>query len=93
MKALEADRRARAEHERVLAERNRFAEEMERMAEAAPAITALFQDAVVWDAFSAVAALQSPPPGDAEVEAMISALISFAAISDGLTPAGQNLWT
>ena len=28
---------------------------------AAPAIAALFQDAVVWDAFIAVAGLQSPP--------------------------------
>jgi hypothetical protein len=100
LKALEADRRMRAEHERVSAERDRLAEEMERMAEpiaqiahtvsriaicdreigrlnatstakfghirlvlsgAAPAITALFQDAVVWDAFTAVAGLQSPP--------------------------------
>jgi hypothetical protein len=33
LKALEADRRMRAEHERVLTERNRLAEEMERMAE------------------------------------------------------------
>jgi hypothetical protein len=99
LKALEADRRMRAEHERVSAERDRLAEEMERMAEpivkiahivsriavcdreigrlnatsmakfghirlalsgAAPAIKALFQDAVVWGAFVAVAGLQSP---------------------------------
>jgi hypothetical protein len=33
LKALEADRRAGDEHERVLTERNRLAEEMERMAE------------------------------------------------------------
>ena len=32
LKALEADRRMGAEHERVLAERDRLAEEMERMA-------------------------------------------------------------
>jgi hypothetical protein len=32
LKALEADRRMRAEHEGVLAERDRLAEEMERMA-------------------------------------------------------------
>jgi hypothetical protein len=97
LKALEKARAERAEHEQVLAERNRLAEEMGRMAEpivriahlvskieacdrevgrvnatsalglgyiplvlsgAAPAIRALFQDAVVWDAF-AVAALRS----------------------------------
>jgi hypothetical protein len=100
LKTLEADRRLQAEHERVLAERDWLAEEMERMAGpmaqiahlvrqveacdreigrlnatstarfghirivlsgAAPAISALFQDAVVWDAFIAVAGLKSPP--------------------------------
>jgi hypothetical protein len=98
LKALEADRRLQAEHERVSAERGRLAEEMERMADqiaqiahtvsriaicdreigrlnatstarfgyirpvlsgAAPAITALFQEGVVWDAFFEVAALPS----------------------------------
>jgi len=98
LKALEKARAERAEHEQVLAERNRLAEEMERMAEAimraahlvskiaacdreigrvnatstlglgfvplvlsgaAPAIKALFQDVVVWDAFIAVAGLPS----------------------------------
>jgi hypothetical protein len=92
--ALEKARAHRAQHDRILAERNVLAEEMERMAEpivqiallvskieacdrevgwvnatsalehghigmvlsgAAPAIRALFQDAVVWDAFIAVA--------------------------------------
>jgi hypothetical protein len=96
LKALEADRRMWAEHERVQSERDRLAEAMERLADpiaqvahlvrqieacdreigrlnatstsrfgyirpvlsgAAPAITALFQDAVVWDAFTAVARL------------------------------------
>ena len=100
LKALEADRRMWAEHERVESERNRLAEAMQRLADpiaqiahlvrqieacdreigrlnatstagfghipivlsgAAPAIAALFQDAVVWDAFTAVARLQSPP--------------------------------
>jgi hypothetical protein len=90
----------RAEHERVLAERDRLAEAMERMAGpivkiahavsrieirdreigrlaatstanfghirlvlsgAAPAIAALFQDALVWDVFIAVAGLKAPP--------------------------------
>jgi hypothetical protein len=94
LKALEKTRAQRAEHERVSVERNRLADEMERMAGpivqlahlvrqidlcdrevgrvnatsalalgyipivlsgAAPTITALFQDAVVWDAFIAVA--------------------------------------
>ena len=89
-----------AEHERVLDERDRLAEEMERMAApivqiahlvrhieacdreigrlnatsaakfghirivlsgGAPAITTLFQDALVWDTFIAVAGLQRPP--------------------------------
>jgi hypothetical protein len=98
LRALEKDRAQRAEHDRVLARRNRLAEEMKGMAEsimniadlvreidecereigrinatsaltlgyipivlsgAAPAIRALFQDAVVWDAFIAVAGLQS----------------------------------
>jgi hypothetical protein len=100
LKALEKARAQRAEHEQVLAERNRLAEEMEDMAApiariahlvskieacdreigrvnatsalalglgyvplvlsvAAPAVRALFQDAVVWDAFIAVAGLQS----------------------------------
>jgi hypothetical protein len=98
LKALEKARAQRAEHEQVLAERNRLAGEMERMAEpivqiadlvskieacdrevgrlnatsalglgyiplvlsgTAPAIRALFQDAVVWDAFIAVAGLPS----------------------------------
>jgi hypothetical protein len=98
LKALEKARTERAEHEHVLAERNRLAEEMERMAEAimrtahlvskiaacdreigrvnatstlglgyvplvlsgaAPAIKALFQEALVWDAFIAVARLPS----------------------------------
>jgi hypothetical protein len=95
LRALERARAQRAEHEKVLAERNRLAEEMERMAEpivhiahfvrqialcdrevgrvnalglghipivlsgAAPAITTLFEDAVVWDAFIAVAGLRS----------------------------------
>ena len=98
LKALEKTRTERAEHEHVLAERNRLAEEMERMAEAimrtaqlvskiaacdreigrvnatstlglgyvplvlsgaAPAIKALFQEALVWDAFNAVAGLPS----------------------------------
>ena len=102
LKALEADGRARAEHERILADRNRLAEEMELMAEpivriahlvqkidlcereigrlnatsalrlgyirlvlaeAAPAIATLFQDALVWAAFGALARLQSPPVG------------------------------
>jgi hypothetical protein len=37
---------------------------------AAPAIAALFQDAVVWDAFTAVARLQPPPvvPGEASAK-------------------------
>jgi hypothetical protein len=100
LKALEADRRMRAEHERVSAERDRLAEEMECMADpiaqiahtvsriavcdreigrlnatsaakfghirlvlsgAAPAVTALFQEGVVWDAFIAVAGLQQLP--------------------------------
>ena len=100
LKALEADRRMQAEHERVLAERDRLAEEMECMAApivqiahlvrqieacdreigrlnatsaakfghirivlsgGAPAITTLFQDALVWDTFIAVAGLQRPP--------------------------------
>jgi len=100
LKALEADRRMPAEHERVLVERDRLAEEMECMAApivqiahlvrqieacdreigrlnaisaakfghirivlsgAAPAITTLFQDALVWDTFIAVAGLQRPP--------------------------------
>jgi hypothetical protein len=100
LKALEADRRMWAEHERVESERNRLAEAMQRLADpiaqiahlvrqieacdretgrlnatstakfghirlvlsgAAPAISALFQDAVVWDAFIAVAGLKSPP--------------------------------
>jgi hypothetical protein len=98
LKALERARAQRAQHEQVLAERNRLAKEKERMAEpimriahlvseieacdreigrinptsalgfgyvplvlsgAAPAIRALFQDAVVWDAFIAVAGLPS----------------------------------
>jgi hypothetical protein len=98
LKALEKARAQRAEHEQVLAERNRLAEEMGCKAEsitqianliskieacerevgrinatsalglgyiplvlsgAAPAIRALFQDAVVWDAFIAVARLPS----------------------------------
>ena len=100
LKALEADSRMWAEHERVESERNRLVEAMQRLADpiaqiahlvrqieacdreigrlnatstarfghipivlsgAAPAITALFQDAVVWDAFIAVAALQARP--------------------------------
>jgi hypothetical protein len=100
LKALEVDRRARVEHERVLAERDRLAEEMGYMAEpivriahlaskieacdreagrinatstarlgyirpvlsgAAPAVAILFGDAVVWDAFIAVAGLKDPP--------------------------------
>ncbi|HWY83523.1 MAG TPA: hypothetical protein VNY10_16630 [Roseiarcus sp.] len=100
LKALEADRRMRAEHERVLAERDQLAEAMERIANpivqiahtvrrieicdreigrlnatsaakfghiplvlsgAAPSIAAMFQEGVVWDAFIAVARLQSPP--------------------------------
>ena len=100
LKALEADSRMSAEHERVLAERDRLAEEMESMvgpiaqiahtvskialcdreigrlnaraalrhgriplvlAGATPAITALFQDVLVWDSFIAVARLQAPP--------------------------------
>ena len=100
LKALEADLRMSAEHERAETERDRLVEEMERMAEpivkiahtvsriaicdreigrlnaisalrfghirlvlsgAAPAIVALFQDVVVWDAFIAVAGLQAPP--------------------------------
>jgi hypothetical protein len=96
LKALEKARVQRAEHEQVLAERNRLAEEMDGMAKqivriaqlvskieacdreigrvnalglghipivlsgGAPAIKALFQDAVVWDAFIAVAGLQPP---------------------------------
>ena len=36
---------------------------------AAPAITALFQDAVVWDAFTAVARLQPPPVVSGEASA------------------------
>jgi hypothetical protein len=98
LKALEKERAQRVEHDRVSAERDWLAEEMERMAEpiaqiahivskieacdreigrlnatsalglgyiplvlsgAAPAIKALFQGAVVWDAFIAVAGLQS----------------------------------
>jgi hypothetical protein len=98
LEALEEARAQKAEYEQVLAERNRLAEEMERMVEpivrigwlvskieacdreigrvnatsalglgyipivlsgAAPAIRALFQDAVVWDAFIAVAGVQS----------------------------------
>ena len=106
LKALEADRRMWAEHERVRAERDRLADEMVGMADAiaqiahlvveieavdreigrlnatstsrlgyirpvlsgaAPAIMALFGDAIVWDAFVAVAGLQAPPdvPGGA----------------------------
>ena len=99
LKALEADRRSWAEHERVLDERDRLAEEMGAwptrlrrslirsggsifviarlggstrheakfgyirsvLSGAAPAITALFQDALVWDTFMAVAGLQSAP--------------------------------
>jgi hypothetical protein len=99
LKALEKARAQRAEHDRVLARRNRLAEEMKGMAEsimniadlvreidecereigrinatsalalgyiplvlsgAAPAIKVLFQDAVVWDGFIAVARLQPP---------------------------------
>jgi hypothetical protein len=98
LRALEKARAQRAEHDRVLARRNRLAEEMKGMAEsimniadlvreidecereigpinatstlqlgyiplvlsgAAPAIRALFQDAVVWDGFIAVAGLPS----------------------------------
>jgi hypothetical protein len=98
LEALEEARAQKAEHEQVLAERNRLSAEMEHMAEpivriahlaskieacdrevgriiatsalglgyiplvlsgAAPAIRALFQDAVVWDAFIAVAGLRS----------------------------------
>jgi hypothetical protein len=98
LKALEKARAQRAEHEQVLAERNRLGEEMEDMAapiariahlvskieacdreigrinatsalglgyiplvlsRAGPAIKALFQDVVVWDAFIAVAGLRS----------------------------------
>jgi hypothetical protein len=98
LNALERERAQRAEHDRVLADRNGLAEEMARMAEpivqiahlvrqidlcdreigrvnatsalglgyiplvlsgAAPPIAALFQDAVVWDAFIAVAGQQS----------------------------------
>ena len=36
---------------------------------AAPAITALFQDALVWDTFIAVAGLQSPPVVSGEANA------------------------
>jgi hypothetical protein len=99
LKALEKDRAQRANHERVLAERNRLADEMGRFAEplvqvahlvrqidlcdrqigrlnatsvglgyirptlagAVPTIARLFQDAVVGDAFVAVAGLQAPP--------------------------------
>jgi hypothetical protein len=96
LKTLEKERARRAEHEQVLAERNRLAEEMGRMAEpimriahlaakieacdreigrinatsalalgyvplvllgAAPAIATLFQEALVWDGFIAVAGL------------------------------------
>ena len=99
LKALEADRPLQAEYERVLAERDRLAEEMGGMADpiaqiahtvgriaicdreigrlnatstsrfgylrpvlsgAARAVTALFQEGVVWDVFIAVAALQAP---------------------------------
>jgi hypothetical protein len=98
LKALEKAHAQRAEHDRVLARRNRLAEEMGSLAEsvtqiahlvskieacereigrinatsvlglgyiplvlsgAAPSISALFQDAVVWDAFISVARLQS----------------------------------
>jgi hypothetical protein len=95
LRALERARAQQAEHEKVLAERNHLADEMQRMAEpmvqiaqlvrqidlcdrevgrvnalglghipivlsgAAPTIKALFQDAVVWDAFMAVAGLRS----------------------------------
>jgi hypothetical protein len=106
LKALEADSRMGAEHERVETERDQLAEEMEGMADpivqiahlvsqieacdreigrlnaraalrhgriplvlagATPAITALFQDVLVWDSFIAVARLKSPPvvPGGA----------------------------
>ena len=41
LKALEADRHARAEHTRILTERARLAEEMERSAEPIPAIARL----------------------------------------------------
>jgi hypothetical protein len=97
LKALEANRRVQAEHERVSTERDRLAQEMLGMVESivriahlvreiefcdrqlgrlnatsavglgyipmvlagtAPAIKALFQDALVWDAFIAVAGLQ-----------------------------------
>jgi hypothetical protein len=100
LKALEADRRLRAEHERVSAEHDRLAQEMQRIVEpivkiahlvraiefcdreigrlnatsalryghvtpvlmgSAPVIATLFQDALLWDAFIAVAGLQSPP--------------------------------
>jgi hypothetical protein len=100
LRTLEKARAQRAEHDRVLARRNRLAEEMKGMAEsimntadivreidecereigrinatsalqlgyiplvlsgAAPAIRALFQDVVVWDAFISVAAFQQPP--------------------------------
>ena len=99
LKALERERTQRAEHDRVLADRNGLAEEMARMAEpiariahlvrqidlcdreigrlnatsalglgyirpvlsgAAPAVAILLQDAVVWDAFIAVAGLKDP---------------------------------
>jgi hypothetical protein len=106
LKALEADSRMSAEHERVEAVRDQLFGEMASMAEpimqiahlvsqieacdreigrlnaraalrhghiplvlagATPAITALFQDVLVWDTFIAVARLQSPPvvPGGA----------------------------
>jgi hypothetical protein len=100
LKALERERAQRAEHDRVLADRNGLAEEMARMAEpivqiahlvskieacdreigrfnatsalglvyirpvlsgAAPAVAILFGDAIVWDAFIAVAGLKDPP--------------------------------
>ena len=41
LQAVEADRRARAEHARILAERSRLAEEIERAAEPIPAIARL----------------------------------------------------
>jgi hypothetical protein len=104
LRALEKDRAQRAEHDRVLAERNLLAEEIGHMVKpivriahlvrqidlcdhevgrvnaisiglghiplvlsgAAPAIAALFQDAVVWDAFIAVAGLEAPPVASGE---------------------------